>query len=124
MTVFEWCDKNPTYYLSFVYANNKVRVRVSSLESLIFIEDLSDEDLKDPSFIPFLKTVEIYKNVKIRIDNFMNIGYQIYMSCGSLNYAHVIPKSDIKLSDMLMYTSLILDNGIKEFTNAFFGRDE
>lgn len=124
MTIFEWCDKNPTYYLSFVYANNKVRVRVSSFESLAFIEDLSDEDLKDPSFIPFIETAKRNKNVKIQIHKFMPYGYQIYMSCGSLNYAHVISETEIKYSDMLMYTYLVLDEGIREFTNAFLGRDK
>ena len=122
MTIFEWCDKNPNSYLSFTYVRDKVRV--SQLDLLTFKGDLSDEDLKDPSFIPFIKTVEKNKNIRIQINNFMHTGYQIYMSCGSLNYAHVIPETDIKLSDMSMHTYLVLDEGIRSFTDAFLGRDK
>ena len=123
MTVFEWCDKNPSCYLSFIYVKDKGRV--SSLSLLTFNEDLSDEDLKDLSFIPFIETVERNKNVNIQINKRdMPAGYQIYMSCGSLNYTRVISEYNIKLSDMYMYTYLIMDEGITSITDAFLGRDE
>lgn len=122
MTIFEWCDKNPKSYLSFRYVKDKVRV--SSLSLLTFNEDLSDEDLKDPSFIPFIKTVERNKNVKIQINKRdVPAGYQIYMSCGQLKYTRVMSEYDIKLSDMLMYTYLIMDEAITSITDAFLGRN-
>ncbi len=123
MTIFEWCDKNPEFYLSFMYVKDKVRV--SSLSLLTFNEDLSDEDLKDPSFTPFIKTVEKNKNIKIQINKCdMPAGYRIYMSCGSLNYAHVIPSKDVELSDKYMYTYLIMHEGITSITDAVLGRDK
>lgn len=123
MTIFEWCDKNPYSYLSFTYVRDKVRV--CELDLLTFKGDLSDEDLKDPSFIPFLKTVEKNKNIKIQINKRdMPTGYQIYMSCGSLNYAHVISSKDVELSDTYMYMYLIMHKGITSITDAFLGRDK
>lgn len=122
MTIFEWCDKNPTFYLSFTYVVDKVRV--SSLSLLTFNEDLSDEDLKDPSFIPFIETVEKNKNVNIQINKRdWPAGYRIYISCNQLKYTRVISEYNVKLSDMLMYTYEVLDNGIGEITDAFLGRD-
>lgn len=123
MTIFEWCDENPTFYLSFRYVKDKVRV--SSLSLLTFNEDLSDEDLKDPTFIPFIETVERNKNVNIQINKRdMPAGYQIYMSCGQLKYTRVISEYDVKLSDMYMYTYLIMHEGITSITDAFLGRDK
>lgn len=123
MTVFEWCDKNPSCYLSFRYVKDKVRV--SSLSLLTFNEDLSDEDLKDPSFIPFIKTVERNRNVNIQINKYdMPAGYRIYMSCDQIKYTRLISEFDTKLSDMLMYTNLVLDSGVRELTDAFLGRDK
>lgn len=122
MTIFEWCDKNPSCYLSFMYVKDKVRV--SSLSLLTFNEDLSDEDLKDPSFIPFIETAKRNKNVKIQINKRdWPAGYKIYMTCNQLKYTHAISEYNVKLSDMLMYTYEVLDNGIGEITDAFLGRD-
>lgn len=122
MTVFEWCDKNPSCYLSFMYVKDKVRV--SSLSLLTFNEDLSDEDLMDPSFIPFIETAKRNKNVNIQINKRdWPAGYRIYISCNQLKYTRVISEYNVKLSDMLMYTYEVLDNGIGEITDAFLGRD-